>query len=379
MSVEHLSADQLARLKKRSLAGAELLAADDHLAACEACRDKLGARSMAAPGWAELADGMRAAAAAAAEHIPYELLQGYADGECPEAERTRMEAHLAECASCRNEAADLMAFGAALRARRAGPVRYARYLILGPIAAVLAIGVVLMQPREQGPQLAAWLRDGGKTIGLDRGGRLAGAGAAAGAERDMLVAALRDGRIAVAIPEGLRGKQSVLLGADSGEKRFRVLSPVGEPVLRDEPEFRWEALGQARAYKVEVFDADYQPVASSPEVSGTAWTADRPLERGKAYAWQVTAMRNGSPVKAPEPADAEARFQIVSGADANAIEQARGEPAGHLLMATLYAHAGLCREALAEMDALVRENGGSALVRQIRAGMAGQCDGGAQR
>jgi hypothetical protein len=31
------------------------------------------------------------------------------------------------------------------------------------------------------------------------------------------------------------------------------------------------------------------------------------------------------------------------------------------------------------MDALVRENGGSALVRQIRAGMAGQCDGGAQR
>lgn len=377
--MNHLSLDQLAKVRERSLAGPELLAADDHLAVCEECREKLGALSMAASGWAEVAGAMRAAAATAAEHVSYELLQTYVEGNGLPVERARLESHLAECVDCRNEARDLMAFAMALRARRAGLVRYARYLIFGPIAAVLVIGVLLTRLHQQPAQLSVSLRDGGKTIGLDRGGRLVGADAVAGAERDMLLAALRDRRIAVAIPEGLRGTQSVLLGPPDGEKRFRVLSPVGEPVLRDAPEFRWEALDQARSYKVQVFDADYQPVASSPEVTGTSWTPDRPLERGKTYAWQVTAIRRGASVKAPEPPDAEARFQIVAAFDANAIEHARHTPAGHLQMAALYAHAGLCREALAEMDALERENSGSALLQQIRAGMTSQCDAGAPK
>jgi hypothetical protein len=363
--VEHLSSDQLVKLRAGALAGAELRAADEHLAACEECRDRLAA------GWAELAGGMRAAAAAAEPHLSFERLQAYVDGNSSPAERMRLESHLLECQSCRGEVNDLKEFAATLQTRRAE--RFNRYLIFGPIAAALLAGVLWMHPRQQPAPLAVSLRDGGRTVGLDRQGRLVGMNTALGADRDALLAALRDGKIEVAIPGGLRGNQSVLLGADSGEKRFRVLSPVGERVLQDTPEFRWEALDQTRAYQVRVFDADYQPVATSPEVTGTSWTPERPLARGKDYVWQVTAMRGGPPVKAPQPPDREARFQIVDSATAGAIALARQAQAGHLRMAILFAQAGLCGEALAEMDDLARENPASLLVRQIRAGMASQC------
>ncbi len=240
----------------------------------------------------------------------------------------------------------------------------------------MLIGALLLRPHPQPVALAVSLQEGGKTIGLDRQGRLVGAEAAGSGARDLLAGVLRDRHIAVTIPEGLRSRPSVLLGADSGEKRFHVVSPVGELVLKDAPEFRWEAVDQARGYSVQVYDTDYRPVTSGTGIAGTSWTPEHPLERGKQYVWQVTAMRNERRWKAPQPPDAEARFQVVGAQDAQAIEQARQAQAGHLQMTALYAHAGLCREALAELDGLERENGGSALVPQIRADLANQCDPG---
>lgn len=369
--MKHLSSDQLAKLREGALPGSELLPADDHLAVCGECREKLAALSTAASAWTELAGGMRAAALAAETHLSFESLQAYVDGTGLQAERMRIESHLLACGSCRDEAADLKDFAAAVKAPRA---TYTRLLIFGPIAAVLLLGVLLLKPHEHSTQFAVSLRDGGKTVGLDRQGRLVGADLAGAGERDTIAAMLREGRITVTVPQGLRGKQSVLLGAESTERRFRVLSPLGEVVLQDAPEFRWEAFAHARAYRVQVFDGDYQPVANSSEIAGTSWNPERPLERGKRYVWQVTAIGSGSPVKAPQPPDAEARFEVVASADAAAIEQARQGSAGHLQMAALYAHAGLCREALVEIDALERENGGSPLLQQIHASIAGPCD-----
>jgi anti-sigma factor RsiW len=375
--VQHLSSEQLAMIREGLLSGLELLAADDHLAVCEECRAGLASAAVQ-PDLTELIAGLRVAAAAAERHLSYEQLQAYVDGNCSDADRMRLESHLAECARCQGEAEDLKEFAAGFQARRTKSTPYARYLIFGPIAAALLIGVILMRPHPQPVQLAVSLHDGRTTIGLDGQGRLVGADSAGPAERDLLLAALRDRRVAVSVPDGLRSHTSVLLGPESAEKRFRVLSPVGELVLKDQPEFRWEPLDKARGYTVQIFDADYQPVAASAQVAGTSWTPEHPLERGKPYVWQVTAVRDGSPVKAPQPPDAEARFQIVAGADAGAIEQAQQAQAGPFRMATLYAHAGLCREALGQMAALERENSNSALVQQMQADMTKQCDAGSQ-
>lgn len=364
--MEHLNLEQFARLRAGRLAGADLLAADDHLASCAQCRDNLQMAPAAAEMWTDLDRQYRAASLAAESHVTFDNLRAYVDGNASPADRMRLETHLLECEDCRAEARDLKSFAAQLQS----PVR--RYWILAPIAAALLMGVVLMrfhQPAQpQAPQLAVSLRDAGRTIGLDRQGRLVGA-----APSDALVEALRDGRIGVTLPEGLHSSSSVLLGADSGASRFHVLSPVGIPVLSDTPEFQWEAVDHARVYKVQVFDADYQLVAASPEVTGTTWTPAQPLKRGKRYAWQVTAIRTGASLRAPQPPDAEARFDVVDAGQAGAIDQARQASAGHLELAVQYAHAGLCREALLETDALERENAGSPLVQQLRAGIAGQC------
>ena len=365
--MEHLSTEQIAKFRQGTLQESELLAADAHLAACEICRSKLRSNTLAARSWVELGQSLRASAAASEGHLSFDLLRGYVDGSLPNADRMHVETHLLDCAACRTEVDDLKSFAAGLRSPRAP--RRNRYLIFGPIAAALIIGFVLTRPSQAPPpQLSVSLRDSGRIIGLDRKGTLVG-----GAGSDAAAAALRDGRIAVRRPEGLRSERSVLLGGETKSSGFRITTPVGEAVLTDKPEFRWGPLPGARSYRVQVFDADYRPVASSPEISATNWTPAEPLSRGKKYAWQVTATRGGEQVSAPQPPDPEARFEIVSAEDAAAIDQARRSSAGHLDLATRYAHAGLCRETTGELDALDRENPGSTLLQQIRASVSTQC------
>lgn len=371
--------EQLARFRDSGLAGADLLEADDHMAVCEECRQQLQALPTAVSAWAGIGEGLRASAECAETHLPYEQLQAYVDGAGSTAEKMRAQSHLTGCESCRGEAENLQVFAASVNARPVQAPRMNRYLILGPIAATLLVGVLLMRQSER-PQppvtLAVAVRDGGQTVGLDHQGHVVGAGQASASEVELLASTLRDGKVAVNVPDGLRASKSVLLGSESTAPHFRVRSPVGQLVLEDAPVFRWEPLENARAYKVQIFDADYQPVASSPEVAGTSWTPEHPLERGKRYVWQVTALRPGATVKAPEPPDAEARFQVLGGGEASAIQQARQVGAGHLTLTALYAHAGLCREASGEVDALAAENPGSPFVQQLRSNLAGQCEGG---
>ena len=83
---------------------------DDHLAGCAACREAaLRAASMPAAGALEALLG---ASAPVAEHPEFEELAGYVDGSLDDVASEVMEMHLADCASCREEVADLRAFKA---------------------------------------------------------------------------------------------------------------------------------------------------------------------------------------------------------------------------------------------------------------------------
>lgn len=111
----HLNEDRLERFRLRELPPEELLAADEHLSACEGCRLRLaGAAELRGMAGALRADLARAAGEEA--HLAYEQFEAYADGLLRGTELRAVETHLADCATCAEEARDLLQLRDALRA-----------------------------------------------------------------------------------------------------------------------------------------------------------------------------------------------------------------------------------------------------------------------
>jgi anti-sigma factor RsiW len=111
MMAQHLSGQQIESWRRKTVPPAELLAIDDHLAACEACRSLLLAPEPQA-AFAGLRAEMRAAAREESEHLASELLAAYLDGELDEVDREIAESHLALCEPCTEELQELRAFKA---------------------------------------------------------------------------------------------------------------------------------------------------------------------------------------------------------------------------------------------------------------------------
>src|SRR5581483_8886913 len=115
---EHLSQETLTRYEGRALSPAELLAADDHLAECAACRERLEGRSGAAR--AAIVESLSAESAATPlTHLDYEQLEAVVDGIADEVTRETVSSHTAVCAACADELNELMALRDQLQARGA--------------------------------------------------------------------------------------------------------------------------------------------------------------------------------------------------------------------------------------------------------------------
>jgi hypothetical protein len=159
-------------------------------------------------------------------------------------------------------------------------------------------------------------------------------------------------------------------GPVSKTPELRVISPSGVRVLSDRPEFRWNALPGASSYEVTVFDTELNEVARSGPVHSESWTSSKPLPRGRVLVWQVAAVRHGERITAPAPPEGSPRFEIVAEELAGRIAQAEAaRPRSRLLLAVLYAQAGLQAEAGAELDALAAANPGSPVVDSLRASL----------
>jgi anti-sigma factor RsiW len=107
---EHFSTKQVELYLKREMAPAELLAADDHLAACTACREKLVHARQPEALLTSIRGALKAEARQAPKHLAYEQLAAYVDDEMGEVEREIVDSHLAVCAVCKEEMRDLFAF-----------------------------------------------------------------------------------------------------------------------------------------------------------------------------------------------------------------------------------------------------------------------------
>jgi hypothetical protein len=90
------------------------------------------------------------------------------------------------------------------------------------------------------------------------------------------------------------------------------------------------------------------------------------LARGQIYTWQLTASIKGKQIRAPLPPAPEARFQVLSQAEAEQLEKAHSEHAdSHLLLGILYARAGALDDAERELTALLAANPDSQLANEL--------------
>jgi anti-sigma factor RsiW len=118
-TAEHLTPSTLEGYRNHTLAPAALLAADDHIAVCPACREA-ALNAEAEPdsdayanfSLADLFGDSANADFAEDTHLSYEQMEGYIESKLDEIDREIVEGHLVTCDACVEEVRDLRAFRA---------------------------------------------------------------------------------------------------------------------------------------------------------------------------------------------------------------------------------------------------------------------------
>ena len=415
--MEHLTEKQVEDYSLRQLPAADLLALSDHLAECENCRRRIegvnGDGAFFALHEETLADGLAAGA-----HLSAEQTADFVDKNLTGDALQVVNDHLTTCERCVLGVTDLQAFRneiAPTLDRHFGPTpvptattngwrrKFVSLFKVAPVPAfgTAALAVLLLAaiawlvwrtPREEKQEVVvaptpvsqptsvepsappptpvavvAELRDGGAVLMLDQEGKLTGADALPPAYQNMVKKALDTQRIERSSQlQGLTRPPSALMGANDQAKEFSVLEPAGNVLLSNQPAFRWSALEGATAYVVEVYDDQFQLVASSPQLTGRSWTITQPLARGKIYSWQVKARKDGAEVTTPRPPASQAKFRVLDEEKTNELAKAkRSYGSSHLTLGLLYAEAGLLREAEQQFRLLRRANPDSELARKL--------------
>ena len=289
------------------------------------------------------------------EHLDFASeLVPYVDGVLDADAKRAVEAHLANCATCRGEVDDLRGF--VVKQRRVRPL-----WIAAVAAAAAAIAIVFVIPRGgqaptpvrtgEAPVLHSTLHDGNSVIGVDRSGALHGITLAPEiAKRAASLLAHPDlappSSLITAMPRSLRG-------VATKPAKLTAVSPNGIAVVGTRPQFVWHAPWSTN---VEITISD-----------GTNdWTAPADLPRGRTYTWQVATTVDGHRVVAPAPPDPPAQFRVVDQQTADAIANARS----HLVRGMLAYEAGAIADARREFEQLAAQNPSS----PIPARLIASCD-----
>ena len=315
---------------------------------------------------------------ATAEAPSFHELAAYVEDRLDPGGRAELEERLAADPALREEVDDLREVREQMRRSRPA-ARPRRSLALAGLAAAAALaGVALwLRPPPQpgsprGPSsLAAapsvMLKDGDLVWALSPDGAVSGLPALDAGLRDAVAGALRGEWPA---PQGLQSLQTgplALLGASDDGGSFAPQAPLGTRVSSDRPTFRWSPRPGARSYEVSVFDEDLRKAAGSGPVTGSQWTPERPLPRGRAYLWQVAAVTDHGRLTAPAPPAPEARFEVVDARVLADLERRRAAaPGSRLLASVVFVQAGLLDDADGELRALAADNPGSPQVARLR-------------
>ena len=391
---DHISTQLLEGYIQRRLEAAELLALDDHLSTCPACREMWRKTNPRVAELLTLRGSLEVADEAAPTHLSGEELAIYAAGGLDEIDRELAESHFEVCPQCAAQAQRLMTatsspsslrdrfLPAPLSLRLAGAVAMLALLILvfalwlrgqkegsaivgGPAAPSPSISHSPTQSSPEAPpvKILLALNDGAGAITLDSQGNFVGLDSLSPPDQQRVKAALETGEVQISktIKE-LRESSAPNMGGSSGGA-LGLIGPTGAVVEDRRPTFRWLPLNGATSYQITITDpaAGYKEVISSPQLQGRKWTVDRPLERGRVYTWQITARAVDGEVKSPE-----AKFKVLDPAAAGALARVKKIYAGRrLAMGLLYAEAGLLDDAERELKALVVANPQSPIAKSL--------------
>jgi len=270
MNGTHPAVDLLDRYRRRTATAAETLAVDAHVASCDRCFEAVRADT----------------------HLTYDQLEALADG------RETAAPHLALCAACRGELADLRRMREALQPEPRARWRWWTLAAAAMIAIAVIAGLLLF--REDGggaPAISA-------PASASAGGAVKPAAPPA-PERPAIVLARPS------ILDTLVTEPGVLRGT-KGSAAFALHAPVATVVLDDRPTFRWADVAGATSYDVTVVDLDSGTVVASGTSGSPSWRPSAPLPRGKTYAWQVAAATSRGRVVVPGRDAPEARFHVAT-------------------------------------------------------------------
>jgi anti-sigma factor RsiW len=404
----HITETQLANFAARRLAAEELSALTRHLSDCAVCRQRAATQQPA------LHPALHDIVLAKSEtvHLTFEQLADWVDGRLSGETQQFARDHLSHCQQCGAAADDLRAFSREVAdelaveqtpATRTAPSwseRLRAFLATPLIATATAVALLIfgllgwrmfnrndqqvvivtasptpvveptatVTPTVTPPNLLAQLNDGGVVLGLDATGNLQGAEAWPLRYRQLVAEAWQTSRLPRSTAlNGLGSAAAALMGTPS-DTAFHLLAPIKQVVATDRPTLRWQPLAGAESYEVEIVNEQYEPVLTNPALTTTVWQVPEALPRGRVYAWQVKALKDGQTFKAPQPPAPLARFRIIGQKEFAEIQTAKARyGTSHLLLGQLYAEAGLLEEAEREFRALQQANPDSPIPTRLLA------------
>lgn len=352
----------------RTLPPADMLSVGDHLAQCPSCRSSLETMG---PSGSSAHDFEPFLASDFAEHLSqHEIVD--AARQIPL--RPSAQEHLERCSLCRGELRDVQSsYTPSVEPVLPPPppranIRRFVWFVVGVF--VLAIVVWKSIPKfvhkvkAAKPIIFARIHDGDHDIGLDEDGNLSGQEPMPLQYSEMLAGVLHaDTMPAPSVGAGNTGRSSEPVQVGTA---FDAISPRNEMTLI-QPTFRWNPQPGADSYTVEVYDMLGRLVVSSPAIKDTQWTPQRAaLNLASGYFWQVKATTPRGILIAPDPSLSKATFTVTDLESSTSIENAQRNFAGDpLLLAVLYAKAGMRSQAIAQLHILEKQNPDSPLVHGL--------------
>ncbi len=420
---QHPSEQEIQRYRNRELSPAETLSLDDHLASCGSCHASFDDVLQPDEASAQVVTALQTETDFGDNHLSYEQMDNYVDQDLSGIDREIVDSHLEFCNSCNAEVQDLLAMKARLAelpGTRYSPGEpsslWARVTALWnlpsvriPLQAAAAVALVALiawaavlysrkraeearlqaghpeksanpaipspepgtknpppEPQDQNnAPLVVDLIDGSGHVALGGNDKLSGLESAPLQIQNEVKSALKSERVkAPPFVSNLKGQPGQLMG--SNRAAYGLLNPVATAVESATPTFRWNAVEGAENYTVTIYDASSKKVLTSGPVLKNIWKASTPLGRGHTYSWQVRASKDGGELLMPPPAAPDAKFRIVEQNKLQEIQLARKSPArSHLMLAVVYADAGLLDQSERELQELLDANPKSPVARNL--------------
>jgi hypothetical protein len=419
---KHLTETEVSLFRERAIRPMDRQRIDSHVAGCESCLRRILPGEDLALVYSELTEALLPDSAHETFHLSNADLRRYVDGPVDQTDKIIFESHLDICDQCREESQSLAASQLAdsvshsTRQSDSETERFSpawrgtfqftptRAVAGALVVASLVLAFVLWQrwhtlaldqtaqksstqtplnaplggsptpaqtettkdPTTDQSEVAASLRDNGRTIELDRKGKLIGLEGFHEASRSLVRTALATKSLPKPdVLDKLSAPSITLLDPTARENSFGLISPSGTVIVSDRPTLRWQPLKGATSYTVSVFDVDFNPVVRSAPQTAIQWTAPK-LGRGTIYSWEVVAGRNGQEVRSPVAPAPRAQFKILEAEKLLELTSLKkNSPVSHLALGLTYARFGLLIEAEGEFRQLVKENPDSETARNL--------------